>query len=39
MDKKPIVDRISGRLIVAGQEEINATQPLLDALVDELGWE
>ncbi|MGH2747786.1 MAG: N-6 DNA methylase [Actinomycetota bacterium] len=39
MDKKPIHDRISGRLIIAGQEEIDATQPLLEALVDELGWD
>lgn len=39
MDKQPVVDRISGRLLVAGSEEIDATQPLLDALLDELGWD
>lgn len=33
-----VIDRISGRLIVAGPEEVDATQPLLEALVDEAGW-
>lgn len=38
--KKPAytIDRASGRLISAGPEEINATQPLLEALIKEAGW-
>lgn len=35
---KPILDYASGRWVVAGEEEINATQPLLEMLIDELGW-
>ena len=35
---KYVVDRASGRIISAGQEEINATQPLLEILIDEAGW-
>jgi len=38
-DQKDTVDRASGRLISAGPEEIDATQPLLEALVQEAGWE
>lgn len=34
-----IVDRASGRLVVAGPEEVNATQPLLELLIDEAGWD
>ena len=33
-----IVDRASGQIISAGTEEINATQPLLEILIDEAGW-
>ena len=33
-----LVDRASGRLIDAGPEEVNATQPLLSILIDECGW-
>jgi type I restriction enzyme M protein len=35
---KYIVDKVSGRIISAGPEEINATQPLLDILLNEAGW-
>ena len=38
-ERKPILDRASGRLIGAGPEEVDATQPLLDVLVDERGWD
>ena len=34
-----IVDRASGRLISASPEELDATQPLLRALIDECGWQ
>jgi len=39
--KKPkqVIDRASGRLISAGPEEINATQPLLEILIEEAGWD
>lgn len=33
------VDRASGRIITAGPEEIDATQPLLEALTGEAGWD
>lgn len=33
-----IIDRASGRLISATQEETDATQPLLEVLIDECGW-
>jgi type I restriction enzyme M protein len=33
------VDRVSGRIISAGPEETDATQPLLELLVDEAGWQ
>ncbi len=38
--KKPkyTVDKASGRLVIAGPEEVNATQPLLDTLMKEAGW-
>lgn len=36
---KPVLDRASGRLVSAGPEEVDATQPLLDILVDECGWD
>lgn len=32
------VDRASGRIIASGPEEVDATQPLLDILIDEAGW-
>ena len=34
-----IQDKASGRLITAGPEEVDATQPLLATLLDECGWE
>ena len=37
--KQEIVDRASGRLISAGPEETNATQPLLRLLIEERGWD
>lgn len=33
------IDRASGRIITAGPEEIDATQPLLDILINEAGWQ
>ncbi len=36
---KSLVDRASGRLISAGPEEIDATQPLPRTLIDECGWQ
>lgn len=36
---KSILDRASGRLISAGPEEIDATQPLLELLIREAGWD
>lgn len=32
------MDRASGKIISAGNEEVNATQPLLEILIDEAGW-
>ncbi len=32
------IDRASGRIITAGPEEIDATQPLLEVLIKEAGW-
>ncbi len=32
------VDKASGQLISAGAEEIDATQPLLEILINEAGW-
>ena len=37
--KKQVLDRVSGRLVTAGPEEVNATQPLVELLVDESGWD
>ena len=37
--KKQVLDRVSGRLVTAGPEEVNATQPLVELLVDEAGWD
>ncbi len=37
-DVKTIIDKVSGKIITAGPEEINATQPLLDTLIQEAGW-
>lgn len=37
--KNKIADRASGRLVVAGPEEVNATQPLLELLISECGWD
>ncbi len=34
-----VIDRASGRLISGGPEEVNATQPLLEILIEERGWE
>ena len=34
-----LIDRASGRIISAGPEEIDATQPLLEALIGEAGWQ
>lgn len=34
-----IMDKVSGQLIYAGPEEINATQPLLEILIEEAGWD
>jgi type I restriction enzyme M protein len=36
---KYVVDKASGKIISAGPEEIDATQPLLDMLINELGWD
>ena len=38
--RKPtyIPDRVSGRIISAGPEEIDATQPLLEILIKETDW-
>lgn len=37
-DIKYTVDKASGRIISAGPEEIDATQPLLEILIEEAGW-
>lgn len=37
--KGKIIDRASGRLIVGGPEEVNATQPLVELLIEECGWD
>jgi len=36
--RESLIDRASGRLISAGPEEVDATQPLLDILLNEAGW-
>lgn len=36
---KYAIDRASGRIISAGPEEIDATQPLLEILIKEAGWD
>lgn len=36
---KYVVDKASGKIISAGPEEIDATQPLLEMLINELGWD
>ena len=36
--RENVIDRASGRLILGGPEEVNATQPLLDILIEERGW-
>jgi len=36
---RKVFDRVSGRLISAGPEEIDTTQPLLDYLIRVAGWE
>ena len=36
--REMVIDRASGRLICGGPEEVNATQPLLDILIEERGW-
>ena len=38
LSRKHVVDRASGHQISAGPEEINATQPLLEILIDKCGW-
>jgi type I restriction enzyme M protein len=35
---KFVVDKASGKIISAGPEEIDATQPLLEILMNEAGW-
>lgn len=39
-DKEPsfVTDKASGRIISAGPEEIDATQPLIEILIKEAGW-
>lgn len=37
-EAKFVVDKASGRIISAGPEEIDATQPLLEMLIEEAGW-
>ena len=34
-----IVDKVSGCLVKAGAEEVKATQPLLEILIQECGWD
>ena len=36
--KEYVIDKASGQIISAGAEEINATQPLLEILINEAGW-
>ena len=36
---KFVIDKASGKIILAGEEEINATQPLLEILIAEAGWQ
>ena len=36
---KYVVDKASGKIISAGPEEIDAIQPLLDMLINELGFD
>ncbi len=38
IQKDYVVDKVSGQIISAGAEEINATQPLLEILINEAGW-
>ena len=33
--KGQVLDRVSGRLVSAGPEEVNATQPLVELLIGE----
>jgi type I restriction enzyme M protein len=33
-----VIDKASGRLVIAGPEEVEATQPLLEILIREAGW-
>ena len=37
--KGQVVDRVSGRLVAAGSEAVNATQPLVELLIGESGWD
>lgn len=38
MPRAVIVDQLSGREVMAGPEEVDATQPLITYLVQKLGW-
>jgi type I restriction enzyme M protein len=33
-----VIDRVTGRIVTAGPEEVDATQPLLEILIEEAGW-
>jgi hypothetical protein len=33
-----VIDALSGRQVVAGPEELDATQPLANFLTQRLGW-
>ncbi len=33
-----VIDKASGRIITPGPEEVEATQPLLEILIEEAGW-
>lgn len=39
VEGKFTVDKVTGRIISAGPEEVDATQPLLEILIEEAGWE
>ena len=36
---KVVMDALSGRQLIAGDEEIDATQPFVDYLTQQLGWD
>jgi type I restriction enzyme M protein len=37
-EDKFVIDKASGKIISAGPEEVDATQPLLEILITEAGW-